>query len=89
MLVVHQILFFFAALGFFFLGPVDVAREKPPFHLLMILAGSFGVASAVFIEENIYVSNSIVCVSVHLFLCEGIELLVKLSKELCPMKREI
>ena len=47
----------------------------------LILAESFGVASAVFIEENIYVSNSIVCVSVHLFLCEGIELLVKTVEE--------
>ena len=80
MLAVHQILFFFAALSFFFLGLVDVAREKAPFHLLMIFAGSFGVASAVFIEENIYVSNILSCVSVHLFLCEGIALLVQTVK---------
>ena len=46
----------------------------------MILAGSIGVASAVFIEENMYGLKYHIlclCVSVHLFLCEGIALLVK------------
>ena len=77
---VFQVLFFFGALSFFLLGLIDLAREKAFFHLLMVLAGSFGVASAVFIEENIHVSNILSCVSVHLFLCEGIALLVQTVK---------
>ena len=73
----YQILYFFASLCFLLLGVVDLAREKAPFHLLMILAGIFGVASSVYIEEDIHLSNILDCVSVHLFLFEGISLLFK------------
>lgn len=73
----YQILFFFASLCFLFVGVVDLAHEKAPFHLLMILAGFFGVLSAVFVEEDIRLSNIFDCLSVHLFLFEGIGLLSK------------
>ena len=73
----YQILYFFASLCFLLLGVVDLAREKAPFHFLMILAGLFGVASSVYIEEDIRLSNILDCVSVHLFLFEGIGLLFK------------
>lgn len=73
----YQLLFFLASLCFVFLGIIDLARQNAPFHLLMILAGVFGVASAVFIEENIHLSNSLDCVSVHLFAFEAVALLFK------------
>jgi hypothetical protein len=41
----------------------------------MTLAGASGVASAIFVEEDIRISNILDCVSVHLFLFEGIFLL--------------
>jgi hypothetical protein len=67
----YQIFYFFAALCFLILGMLDFVREKAPFHLLMTLAGAFGVASAIFVEEDIRISNILDCVSVHLFLFEG------------------
>ena len=73
----YQLLFFLASLCFVFLGIIDLLRQNAPFHLLMILAGVFGVASAVFIEENIHLSNSLDCVSVHLFAFEAVALLFK------------
>lgn len=76
----YQILYFFAALCFLGLGLLDVAREKEPFHLLMVLAGIFGVVSAIFIEENIHLSNILDCFSVHLFLLEGVAVLVQSTK---------
>lgn len=71
----YQVLYFFASSCFLLLGLIDLAREQAPFHLLMVLAGAFGVASAVFIEEDIHLSNILDCISVHLFLFEGIGLL--------------
>ena len=73
----YQILYFFAAFCFLGLGLLDLTREKAPFHLLMVLAGVFGVASAIFIEENIHLSNILDCFSVHLFLLEGVAVLVQ------------
>jgi hypothetical protein len=50
----------------------DLAREKALFHLLVILAGLFGILSAVYLEENLNLSNILDCISVHLFLLEGV-----------------
>ncbi|KAL7474578.1 hypothetical protein ACHAW6_000549, partial [Cyclotella cf. meneghiniana] len=72
----YQVLYFFAALCFVFTGILDLAVEKAPLHVLMILAGSFGVASAVFVED-VRLSNNLNAVSVHLFLFEGVGLLSK------------
>ncbi|KAL7516695.1 hypothetical protein ACHAWX_001682 [Stephanocyclus meneghinianus] len=72
----YQVLYFFAALCFVFTGILDLAVEKAPLHVLMILAGSFGVASAVFVED-VRLSNILSAVSVHLFVFEGVGLLSK------------
>ena len=70
----YQIYYFFASLSFVFVGLFDLIRERRIFHLLMILAGLFGVVSAVYVEEDIHLSNVFNCISVSLFLCEGITL---------------
>ena len=70
----YQIIYFFAALSFVFVGVLDLIRERVFFHMLMILAGLFGVASSVYVEEDIHVSNIFNSISVHLFLLEGITL---------------
>jgi hypothetical protein len=75
----YQLLYLFASLAFVFTGMIDLVREKKTFHLLMILAGAFGVASAVFVEEDIHLSNILDCISVHLFLLEGMRLCNRLA----------
>ena len=70
----YQIYYFFAALSFVFVGFLDLTREKLKFHILMILAGIFGVMSAVYIEADIRISSILNCVSVNLYLFEGIAL---------------
>jgi len=67
----YQILYFFAALSFVFVGILDLVRDRHIFHILMILAGVFGVISAVYVEENFYLSDVFNCVSVHLYLLES------------------
>jgi len=68
----YQIIYFFAALCFLILGILDLIREKDAFHVIMIVAGALGVLSAVFIEENISLSNTLSAVSVHFYLLEFI-----------------
>ncbi|KAL7537925.1 hypothetical protein ACHAXR_008164 [Thalassiosira sp. AJA248-18] len=70
----YQILYFFASLSFVFVGAIDLFQERHAFHLLMILAGVFGVVSAVYVEEDIRLSNIYNCVSVHFFLLEALTL---------------
>jgi len=70
----YQILYFFAALCFLIVGILDLIRERHSFHLLMICAGLFGVLSAVYVEEDIRLSNILSAVSVHFFLLEGVTL---------------
>lgn len=70
----YQILYFFAALSFVFVGFLDLFREKHIFHIAMILAGFFGVLSAVYVEENFHLSDIFNSVSVHLYLLESITL---------------
>ena len=72
----YTVLYFFAALSFVFTGILELANHKKPFHVLMILAGLFGVASAVFNDEDIRVSIILDAVSVHLYLLEGVGLLL-------------
>ena len=70
----YQILYFFAALSFLVVGVVDLVCERRVFHVLMILAGAFGVVSAVYVEEDVRLSNILNSVSVHFYLLEGITL---------------
>ena len=67
----YQIIYFFAALCFVFDGLLDVIRTRHVIHILMMLAGIFGVVSAIYVEEDIRLSNIFECVSVHLFLGEA------------------
>lgn len=76
----YQMLYFSAACCFLLMGLLDVVRENAPFHILMVLAGLFGVISAVYVEENLHLSNIFDCVSVHLYLLEGVALLMQSMK---------
>jgi hypothetical protein len=76
----YQVLYFFAALCFVLVGVIDLVQEKAVFHFVMILAGLFGVISAVFVDENIRISNIMNCASVHLYVLEGAALLLQTSK---------
>lgn len=76
----YQILYFFASVCFVFTGLFDLAQEKVPFHAFMALAGIFGVASSVYVEVNVDLSNALDSVSVHLFFLEGIVLLLHTRK---------
>ncbi|KAL7528550.1 hypothetical protein ACHAWF_002604 [Thalassiosira exigua] len=70
----YQIVYFFAALNFVFVGLIDLYVERCLFHVCMILAGTFGLISAVFVEESMRASNVLNLISVHLFLLEGFAL---------------
>ena len=77
----YQTIYFFAAFSFVMSGIFDLIEEKAPFHVLMILAGAFGVAAAVFVESDVQLSNILDGVSVHLFLLEGVLLLREICKQ--------
>jgi len=70
----YQILYFFAALSFLIVGVLDLIRERHAFHILMILAGAFGVLSAIYVEEDVRLSNIFNSLSVHFYLLESITL---------------
>ena len=70
----YQILYFFAAFSFVVTGILDMVEDRAAFHSLMVLAGAFGVASSIYIESDEKLSNILDCVSVHLFLFEGLAL---------------
>jgi hypothetical protein len=67
----YMILYFVAALCFVFVGALDLIREKHAFHILMIIAGLTGVASAMLVEKDVQVSNILDCISVHFFFLEA------------------
>jgi len=67
----YQIIYFFASLCFVAVGVLDLIIEKHYLHSLMILAGLFGVLSAVFVESDIHLSNVFSVVSVCLFFFEA------------------
>jgi len=67
----RQIIYFFASLCFVAVGVLDLIIEKHYLHSLMILAGLFGVLSAVFVESDIHLSNVFSVVSVCLFFFEA------------------
>ena len=67
----YQILYFAAAFMFVITGLLDIFREKCFFHILMLLAGAFGLASAIFVEGDVRISNILNLVSVHFFAAES------------------
>jgi len=70
----YMILYFSAALCFVFVGVLDLIREKHAFHVLMIIAGLAGVASAMMVEKDVRVSDILNLVSVHFFMLEAFTL---------------
>ena len=68
----YQVIYFFAALCFLLTGFLELYIERHVFHVLMILAGAFGMASAIFVESDVMLSNIFNAVSVHLYLLEGL-----------------
>eukprot|EP00585_Thalassiosira_rotula_P010783 CAMPEP_0196136300 /NCGR_PEP_ID=MMETSP0910-20130528/4651_1 /TAXON_ID=49265 /ORGANISM="Thalassiosira rotula, Strain GSO102" /LENGTH=1111 /DNA_ID=CAMNT_0041396565 /DNA_START=109 /DNA_END=3444 /DNA_ORIENTATION=+ len=70
----YQILYFVAASSFLLVGVLDLIRERHMYHILMIIAGASGVVSAIFIEQNIRVSNIVSSISVHFYLMEALTL---------------
>jgi hypothetical protein len=67
----YQILYFFASLCFVAVGVLDLILERHCLHTIMILAGLFGVLSAIFVENDIRLSNVFSVVSVCLFFFEA------------------
>jgi len=68
----YQVLYFFAALSFVFVGILDLIRTKEMKHIVMILAGISGVVSAILVEVDVYTSNVMNSISVHGYLLEGL-----------------
>jgi len=75
----YQILYFLAALGFVFVGILDLFIYPKFLGVCMILAGSFGVISAIFVESDEDLSNIFNMVSVHLFCLEAVAIFYKRS----------
>ena len=54
-------------------GLLDFVYRKPYFAIVMTLAGLFGLASAILVEYDEYLSAVMGSVSVHLFVVDAIE----------------
>lgn len=75
--VTRYMMFYFAAAFCFLLtGLLDFIRERHWFHLIMILAASFGIASSMLIVKDERLALIFNAVSVHLFALEALFLLV-------------
>lgn len=77
----YQIIYFVAALCFVVSGAVDFIHGSTPglrlLSFIFIMAGGFGIFSAMFVEEYEYLSNVFNSVSVHLFMVEAIGLFLR------------
>ena len=63
------------ALGWVFVGLIDWYNKRHWFHIFLVLAGIFGLVSALLRLENEKGSEILNSLSVHCFLLEGISLL--------------
>ena len=70
----YMILYFAAALSFVLMGLIDWIRERNWFHILMIMAGLFGLVSAMLLEKDRTASNACNLISVHFFFFEGLHI---------------
>jgi hypothetical protein len=70
----YQMLYFAGALCFVCSGLLDCIKEPGWLGVVLILAGAFGLASAMLVEKNVYQSAVLNSVSVHLFLLEALGL---------------
>jgi hypothetical protein len=68
-----MLIYFSAALCFVFAGILDFVYKPGCLGACMILAGLFGLASAVLVEEDEWLSIVFNSVSVHLFALEAIQ----------------
>lgn len=73
----YSILYFDAALGFVIVGILDYMNSPGLLSATFIVAGLAGVASALLVEWDEWISNILNSVSVHLFLFEAIGLLYR------------
>ena len=73
------IVYSIAALGFVITGFLDFIKEPGFLGILFILAGGFGMASAMTSDVNEWLSTLFNLVSVHLFLVEAIGILFRRS----------
>ena len=71
----YMILYFSAALCFVLMGLIDWIRERKWFHIFMILAGLFGLISAMLVEKDRTASNACNLISVHFFFLEGLHIM--------------
>lgn len=72
----YTMVYFSAALGFVLAGCVDFYQWRDLFGILMILAASFGLASACYGDSNASLSTQLNVVSVHLWLLDALTVIV-------------
>jgi hypothetical protein len=70
----YQMLYFSGALCFVISGLLDCIKEPGWLGVTLILAGCFGLISAMLVEKNAYQSAIFNSVSVHLFLLDAVGL---------------
>lgn len=75
----YMIVYFIAALGYVFTGILDFIKEPGFVGILFILAGGFGLASAICTDVNERLAVIFNMISVHLFMLEAIGLLFRRS----------
>jgi hypothetical protein len=73
----YQMIYFAAATCFLVTGILDCFRQPGFLGACFTLAGLFGMASAIFLEYDEYISNVLNSVSVHLFMVEAFYLLYR------------
>jgi hypothetical protein len=71
----YQLLFFFASMCMLVCGFLDMVEDRAAFHSLLILGGAFGVASTIYVENDIDLCNTLDFVSVHFYLVDGFAML--------------
>jgi hypothetical protein len=69
------VLWFSASFCFVLVGFLNLFREKHYFHTLMVLAGLFGCAGALYLENNNHISAIFDTISSHLFFLEAIKMM--------------
>ena len=71
----YQIVFLVGSLCFALSGLLDIFNERDLWNIFRLLAGGFGVASAVFINGNdFHLSNIFNLISVHCYLMDSLTL---------------
>lgn len=72
----YQIFFLVGSLCFAITGSLDIINDRDLWHIFRLLAGVFGVASAVYISgADFHLSNIFNLVSVHCYLLDSLTML--------------